>query len=272
MVVRATNVNGGRTAGVLQLVPARSWSRGSILQPRGSGHPHRACGKEREHRLWCGRRFFVEVIRRFCFFISITGVVASLPHLAAQQLTTPAPSPETVPDAPPAGPDAVRYPDADKIPAKQEGSQVHIDSHGPQTSVGNIRSASDDVIVTYENGERCTPSCTLRADHIEYDRDTGDVTVTGHVLMTGGENDEIIHASHGTINIRTQAGRFYDVTGSVGMRPAAASKPGVAMQPVIGGQPPAQHRHLIRRQRPSLHAASDRCQHILAAHQTCPAR
>jgi LPS-assembly protein len=66
-------------------------------------------------------------------------------------------------------------------------------------------------VVTY--GDR-----TLHADHIEYDKDTNDVSLTGHLLLTGGENDEHIEASHGTINEKTQTGRFYDVTGSVGLR------------------------------------------------------
>ena len=38
----------------------------------------------------------------------------------------------------------------------------------------------------------------------------------------GGENDERIQASHGAINVQTQVGRFYDVTGSVGLRQSRA--------------------------------------------------
>ena len=48
-------------------------------------------------------------------------------------------------------------------------------------------------------------------------------TLTGHVLVTGGENDERIQASHGTINVQTQTGRFYDVSGSVGLSPRPAA-------------------------------------------------
>jgi len=58
----------------------------------------------------------------------------------------------------------------------------------------------------------------LRADRISYNTDTGDVLADGHVHLTGGGNDESIEASHGTYNIKSQTGRFYDVTGSVQVR------------------------------------------------------
>jgi LPS-assembly protein len=68
------------------------------------------------------------------------------------------------------------------------------------------------VDITYRDRE-------LRADHIEYDSNTGDTTVTGHVVLTGGRNNERIVASHGTFNLKTQTGRFYDVNGTVGLTP-----------------------------------------------------
>ena len=76
---------------------------------------------------------------------------------------------------------------------------------------GSVYVLNGHAVVTY--GDR-----TLDADHIEYDKETDDASLTGHLLVTGGENDESIHASHGTINVQTQVGRFYDVTGSVGLR------------------------------------------------------
>jgi LPS-assembly protein len=128
--------------------------------------------------------------------------VASFAHLAAQEVTSAAPPAET---------GAGQYPAAEPIPAADEGAPVSVDSRGPQSKVGSLWIADDNVVLTY--GDR-----TLQADHIEYDSATGEVNLTGHLQLTGGENDESIHASHGTINLQTQAGRFYDVTGSVGMR------------------------------------------------------
>jgi LPS-assembly protein len=128
--------------------------------------------------------------------------MASFTHLAAQEVTSAAPPAET---------GAMHYPDAEPIPAKDEEVQVSVDSRGPQSKVGSLWIADDDVVMTYGD-------LTLQADHIEFDKDTGDVSLTGHLLESGGENDESIHASHGTINVQTQTGRFYDVTGSVGLR------------------------------------------------------
>ena len=149
-----------------------------------------------------GRLSLAKALSSACFFISITGGMASFTHLAAQEVTSAAPPAET---------GAEQYPVAEPIPAKDEGVPVSVDSRGPQSKMGSLWIADDDVVMSY--GDR-----TLQADHIEYDSATGEVNLTGHLLVTGGENGESIHASHGTINIQTQTGRFYDVTGSVGLR------------------------------------------------------
>jgi LPS-assembly protein len=143
--------------------------------------------------------------------------MANFAHLAAQQVTSVAPPPgmeqETLPDAP----GMVGYPDAQPIASAAQETVVSIVSD-TQSKAGTHSVADGNVLVTYKDR-------TLQADHVDYDNDTGDVVLTGHVLVTESENDERIHASHGTLNIKTQTGRFYDVTGSVGMKPAAA-KPG----------------------------------------------
>jgi LPS-assembly protein len=58
----------------------------------------------------------------------------------------------------------------------------------------------------------------LYADSVDYNSDTGDSTVDGHVVLDGGPNDEHIEATHGTYNIRAETGRFEHVTGTTGMR------------------------------------------------------
>lgn len=58
----------------------------------------------------------------------------------------------------------------------------------------------------------------LRADEMTYNSDTGDALADGHVVLEGGPNDEHIEASHGTYNIRSESGRFENVTGSIGAR------------------------------------------------------
>jgi LPS-assembly protein len=58
----------------------------------------------------------------------------------------------------------------------------------------------------------------LYADEVTYNSKTGESIADGHVVLDGGVNDEHIQASHGTYNIRTESGRFENVTGSIGTR------------------------------------------------------
>jgi len=179
-----------------------------------------------------GARFLFEILlRNVCFFISITVVTANLAHLAAQQVTTVAPPPDTVqnagvqaeqpnPDASPAS----QYPDAALI--QQPGTPVSIASDTQSTSPAGIDILDGNAVIIFRDR-------TLQADHIEFNSDTGDVTLTGHMLVTGGDNDERIHASHGTFNIHTETGRFYDVSGSVGLKQKPAAGADAANQRMV---------------------------------------
>jgi len=166
------------------------------------------------------------MFRSVCFFISITLLGANLTHLAAQQVTTVAPPPAAaLPDAPGADQSAAPYPDA--VPIPPPTTPISIVSDTQSSTHGGIDVLDGHVIITYLDR-------ILHADHIEYNADTGDVTLTGHVVVDITTSDEHIEASHGTLNIKTQAGTFYDVTGSVGVKQKAAPKP----TPItIEGQP-----------------------------------
>jgi LPS-assembly protein len=56
----------------------------------------------------------------------------------------------------------------------------------------------------------------LRADKIDYNSDSGDSELEGHVLLEGGPNHEHVEASHGTYNVNTETGVFYNAIGTVG--------------------------------------------------------
>jgi LPS-assembly protein len=58
----------------------------------------------------------------------------------------------------------------------------------------------------------------LKADEATYNSDTKEATATGHFALDGGPNDDHIRGSHGTYNLELETGRFYDVTGTTGMR------------------------------------------------------
>lgn len=75
------------------------------------------------------------------------------------------------------------------------------------TLVGNVEIHYNGYIVT--------------AEKLSFNQETGVVLSDGHIRITGGPDDEYIAASHGEANLKQQTGRFYDVTGSLGVRSSA---------------------------------------------------
>ncbi|HLK31797.1 MAG TPA: LPS assembly protein LptD, partial [Terriglobales bacterium] len=80
-----------------------------------------------------------------------------------------------------------------------------------QERTGGVYKANGSVVLTHGN-------YLLYADHATYDPKTGETTENGHVILDGGPHDEHLEASHGTYNVRTENGTFYDVTGTIGMQ------------------------------------------------------
>jgi LPS-assembly protein len=133
-------------------------------------------------------------------------IAASHPQLRAQEVTNQATPAAALPEAP----EADRYPEAIVIPSVEKTAPVVMESD-TQSKTGDRYVLDGNVVITYGNRK-------VEADHIEYDSATGELEATGHLRATGGGNDEIITASHGTINLEKQTGRFYDVSGSVGLK------------------------------------------------------
>ena len=132
----------------------------------------------------------------------------------AQEVTSKAPP--TVPvngassgsrDGLPDGPD---LPVATVVPDETGTVPVDIVSD-TQSKVGSVFTLDGSVVIHYLDR-------VVEADHIEFDQDTNELTATGHLHVTGGKNHEEMRASHGSVNLKTQMGRFYDVTGSVGVK------------------------------------------------------
>ncbi len=61
-------------------------------------------------------------------------------------------------------------------------------------------------------------SYVLKADEATFNADTKEATATGHFALDGGPNDDHIRASYATYNLDLETGRFYDVTGTTGLR------------------------------------------------------
>ena len=112
--------------------------------------------------------------------------------------------------------DLSTIPHAFLLPPARPTEAAVLESDLPQSKHDDVYSASGNVVLTY--GDHI-----LRADALTYNNATDDVTAEGHVVLTGGDNDEHIEATHGTYNLRTQTGRFYDVHGSVEMSRASTA-------------------------------------------------
>ena len=91
-----------------------------------------------------------------------------------------------------------------------EGEPVSISAR-QQEQQGEVFTLRGDVEIQFRG-------YTLRADKVAYDRSSGEITGEGKIFLDGGPHDIHITASHGTYNLNTQTGKFYDVSGTTGAR------------------------------------------------------
>ncbi|MGI4827590.1 MAG: LPS-assembly protein LptD [Janthinobacterium lividum] len=143
----------------------------------------------------------------------VPGTASGLP-LDASQTTVPArpqvPSEASQGDLP----DLSNIPLAIPLPAPSNDHIVW--DCDTESKHGEVYLLAGDVQITFRNRH-------IRADSIQLNEDTGEVIAEGHLRVSGGDNDEYIQASHGTYNLRTGTGRFFDAQGSVGLHNEAAS-------------------------------------------------
>ena len=101
-------------------------------------------------------------------------------------------------------------PVAEPEPAKATGVPVSWKADR-QTWAGNIATL-------YGVEEFRYRDYVLRADKISYDRDTTEIQAEGHIQIRGGPDDLVLTASHGQMRLNTHTARFFDVTGTMGVR------------------------------------------------------
>src|SRR5580693_7114622 len=95
--------------------------------------------------------------------------------------------------------------------AQKEKGDVHTICAIQQEEQGSVYKLHGAVEIYYG-------TYIMRADEATYNSDTREATGTGHFSLDGGPNDDHIRASHGTYNLDLETGRFYDVTGTTGIR------------------------------------------------------
>jgi LPS-assembly protein len=82
-----------------------------------------------------------------------------------------------------------------------------------QTWAGNVATLTGHVVGHYRD-------YVIRADKVVYDRSTAEVEADGHLQVAGGPDDVLINAAHGDMRLKMHTARFYNVTGSQGVRRA----------------------------------------------------
>jgi LPS-assembly protein len=107
--------------------------------------------------------------------------------------------------------DTAQTPCARAAAAQKESGDVHTICAIQQEEEGSVYKLHGAVEIYYG-------SYVLKADEATYNSDTKEATATGHFALDGGPNDDHIRASHGTYNLELETGRFYDVTGTTGLR------------------------------------------------------
>ena len=97
----------------------------------------------------------------------------------------------------------------------QPGEEVIIQAR-QQEKAGDVFTLSGEVEIAFR-------SFVLRADHLVYDSKSGEITGDGNLTLDGGPYQEHLSASHGSYNLHTGTGKFYDVSGTVGFRLARSN-------------------------------------------------
>jgi LPS-assembly protein len=87
----------------------------------------------------------------------------------------------------------------------------------PVTIQANEQEKKGDVYTLRGDVEISAQGYVFRGDQVTYDGRTGEVTATGNITFRGQQLDENLTASRAEYNVRTQTGRFYDVTGTIGL-------------------------------------------------------
>lgn len=156
--------------------------------------------------------------------VSITTILAvtNQQHLAAQQVASQAPPAQRANQG-----DAQHNAQTDTaLPNLPMAEVISVDDNTLPLTIeadlssrdGKLNRLQGNVVIHYKGR-------TVRADRITYDAETGDLTLEGNVDVLGGDNDEHIQASRGSYNLNSQTGKFYDVTGSVGLL-SSGKRPG----------------------------------------------
>jgi LPS-assembly protein len=101
-------------------------------------------------------------------------------------------------------------PQAVPEPAPPSGTPVQWEAKHQEWAADTL-TLTGDVVVHYRD-------YVIRADSVTYNRATTELEADGHLQVTGGPNDVFINATHGDMRLNMHTARFYNVSGSQGVR------------------------------------------------------
>jgi LPS-assembly protein len=113
-------------------------------------------------------------------------------------------------DALPDDPGQELVPLAKPEPAPATGTPVEWQAKRQEWADDTL-TLTGDVVVHYED-------YVLHAESVVYNRKTTELEADGHLQLSGGPNDVLINATHGDMRLNMHTARFYDVSGSQGVR------------------------------------------------------
>ncbi|MGO9797777.1 MAG: LPS-assembly protein LptD [Terracidiphilus sp.] len=113
-------------------------------------------------------------------------------------------------DALPDDPSQELVPLAQPEPTPAAGTPVEWEAKR-QEWANDTLTLTGDVVVHYRD-------YILRADSVVYNRKTTELEADGNLQLTGGPDDVLINATHGDMRLNMHTARFYDVSGSQGVR------------------------------------------------------
>ena len=101
-------------------------------------------------------------------------------------------------------------PVAEPEPEPSTGTPVEWEAKH-QEWAGDTLTLTGDVVVHYRD-------YVIRADNVVYNRATTELEADGHLQIAGGPNDVLINATHGDMRLNMHTARYYNVSGSQGVR------------------------------------------------------
>ena len=158
--------------------------------------------------------------------VFITLLALCHPFVDGQALTNVAPAPATPSVVPASAPTPVPepvsalpddpgqelLPVAKPVPQPATGTPVEWRAQR-QEWMGNIVTLTGNVVFHYRD-------YVLHADKVTYNRVTTELEADGHLQLAGGPNDLLVNATHGDMRLDTHTARFYNISGSQGVRTA----------------------------------------------------